>query len=170
MAVLWNRAGHYILSCGFFFLPFYLSFFLACSQPSQIGCLPYFHTWCGLSANLRCRSETCCTRLAEYTERKKIAKIPHLRTIAQTCRAISSQLRHILTIGKIVKEQYLPACRHNMVNVGPLMSEIGSVVWGTPANFNGFRVLASLLQRRRSPVANQTLHDVWPSAGLVHCI
>ena len=24
-----------------------------------------FHTWCGLSANLRCRSETCCTRLAE---------------------------------------------------------------------------------------------------------
>jgi len=76
MAVLWNRAGHYILSCGFFFLPFYLSFFLACSQPSQIGCLPYFHTWCGLSANLRCRSETCCTRLAEYTERKKSPKFP----------------------------------------------------------------------------------------------
>jgi len=24
--------------------------------------------------------------------------------------------------------------------------EIGSVVWGMPANFNGFRVLASLLQ------------------------
>jgi len=32
-----------------------------------------------------------------------------------------------------------------MVNVGPLAAEIGSVVWGTPANFNGFRVLASLL-------------------------
>ena len=40
-------------SCGFFF------FFFAYSQWSQIGYLPYFNTWCGLSANLRCRSETC---------------------------------------------------------------------------------------------------------------
>jgi len=28
-----------------------------------------------------------------------------------------------------------------MVNIGPLAAEIGPVVWGTPANFNGFRVL-----------------------------
>jgi len=26
-----------------------------------------------------------------------------------------------------------------MANFGPLTAEIGSVVWGTPANFNGFR-------------------------------
>jgi len=32
-------------------------------------------------------------------------------------------------------------CPHNMANFGPLTAEIGSVVWGTPANFNGFRVL-----------------------------
>jgi len=36
-----------------------------------------------------------------------------------------------------------------MVNFGPLAAEIGSVVWGTQANFNGistgFRVLAALL-------------------------
>ena len=32
-----------------------------------------------------------------------------------------------------------------MVNFGPLAAEIGSLVWGTPANFNGFRVLAALL-------------------------
>jgi len=32
-----------------------------------------------------------------------------------------------------------------MVNFGPLAAEIGQVVWGTPANFNGFRVLAALL-------------------------
>jgi len=36
-------------------------------------------------------------------------------------------------------------CPHNIVNFGPLTAEIGSVVWGTPANFNGFRVLAVLL-------------------------
>jgi len=40
------------------------------TQRSQTGCLPYLHTWCGLSANLRCRSETCCTRLAANTGRK----------------------------------------------------------------------------------------------------
>jgi len=44
-----------------------------------------------------------------------------------------------------------------MVNFGPQATESGSVVWGTPANFNGFRVLASLLQRRRSTKAHQTL-------------
>ena len=60
-------------SCGFFLLRFYLSFFLAYCQRPYIGCLPYFHTWCGLSANLECRSEMCCTRLAENTDAKKIA-------------------------------------------------------------------------------------------------
>ena len=57
-----------------------------------------------------------------------------------------------------------------IANFGPLTAEIGSGVWGTPANFNWFRILPSLLQRRRSPEANQTLHDVWPSHGLVHYI
>jgi len=32
-----------------------------------------------------------------------------------------------------------------MVNFGPLTAEISSGVWSTPANFNGFRVLAALL-------------------------
>jgi len=32
-----------------------------------------------------------------------------------------------------------------MVNFGPLAAEILSLVWGTPAKFNGFRVLAALL-------------------------
>jgi len=57
-----------------------------------------------------------------------------------------------------------------MVNFGPLTAEIGSLVCGTPANFNRFRVLASLLHRRRSSEANQTLHDVCPSSGLVRYI
>jgi len=36
-------------------------------------------------------------------------------------------------------------CPHNMVNFGLLTAEIHPVVWGTPANFNRFRVLAALL-------------------------
>jgi len=36
-------------------------------------------------------------------------------------------------------------CPRNMVNLGPLTAKAGSGVWGTHANFNGFRVLAALL-------------------------
>ena len=41
---------------------------------------------------------------------------------------------------------------HNMVNFGPLTAEIVSLVWGTPANFNGFHGLAALL--RGTPVVD----------------
>ena len=103
----------------------------------------------------------CCTRLAGNTGRKNDAKNRRLRTIAQICRPKSSQLRHVSTIGKkLVKQQYLPTCSYNMVNIGPLAAEIVSLVCGTPGNFNGFRVLAALLQRRRSTEVNQTLRDV----------
>jgi len=57
-----------------------------------------------------------------------------------------------------------------MANFGPLTAETCWRVWGTQANFNGFRVLPSLLQRRRSSEANQTLHDVWLCPGLLHYI
>ena len=50
----------------------------------------------------------CGTRLAANTGRKKVTKNRHLGTIAQLCWAISSQLRHVSTIGKkLVKQQYL---------------------------------------------------------------
>ena len=68
---------------------------------------------------------------------------------------------HIDNRKKLVKQQYVL----HMVNFGPLTAEIDSGVWGTPANFNGVCIFASLLQRRRSTEANQTLHDVWPSPG-----
>jgi len=36
-------------------------------------------------------------------------------------------------------------CPYNMVNFGVLVAEIVWLVWGTPANFNAFRVLAALV-------------------------
>ena len=48
-------------------------------------------------------------------------------------------------------------CPHNMVNFGPLAAEIVSLVWGTPANFNGFRVLAALLRGTLVVGISQTL-------------
>ena len=48
-------------------------------------------------------------------------------------------------------------CPHNMVNFGPLAAEIVSLVWGTPPNFNGFRVLAALLHGTLVVGVSQTL-------------
>ena len=58
----------------FFLSSFFLSFFL--SSPNLSGRrLDVYHTWCGLSANLRRRSETWCTGLAANTGRKMSSKI-----------------------------------------------------------------------------------------------
>jgi len=105
MAALWNRAGHYFFILWFLSSVFFFFFFVAWCQRPHIGCLPYFDTWCGPSANLECRSETCCVRHAENAGPKKSPKIGHLGTIAQLCRAISSQLRHASTIGKKLVKQ-----------------------------------------------------------------
>ena len=60
----------------------------------------------------------CCTRLAGNAGPKKSPQIRQLGTIAQLCRAISSQLRHISTTGKICFNGS-PTCLHNMANFGP---------------------------------------------------
>jgi len=102
---------------------------------------------------------------------QKSPKVRYLGTIAQLCRAVSSQLRHVSTIGKnLLNSSISSICPHNMVNFGPLTAETCLPVSGTPANLNGFRVLPSSLQRRRSPEANRTLHSVWPSPALAHYI
>jgi len=58
---------------------------------------------------------------------------------------------------KFVKQQCLLHLPHNVVNFGPLAAEIVSLVWGTPANFNGFRVLAALLYVTLVVGVSQTL-------------
>ena len=100
----------------------------------------------------------CCTRLAENTGRKNDAKNRHLGTIPQLSRAISSQLRHVSTIGKKhVKQQYLLHMSLQYGELRPLAAEIVSGVWGTPTNFNGFCVLAALLHGSQVVGVSQTL-------------
>jgi len=74
---------------------------------------------------------------------QKIAKYGHHRTTLSG--HIFATEAHIDNRKKIVKQQYLPICPYNIVNIGLLAAEIVSLVWGTPADFNGFRVLAALL-------------------------
>jgi len=89
------------------------------SQRSDIGCLPYFHTWCGLSANLECRSEMCCTRLAENTGCKKSPSGHHRTTFSGYIFATKA---HIDNRKKLVKQQYL---LHMLLECGELRPPSG---------------------------------------------
>jgi len=58
---------------------------------------------------------------------------------------------------KFLNNDTSSTCSHNMVNFGLLTAEICWRVWGTPANFNGFRVLAALLHGSLVVGVSQTL-------------
>jgi len=79
-------------------------------------------------------------------------------TIAQLYQAVSLQLRHVSAIRKnFLNSNTSSTCPHDMVNFGPLTAEIGLVVWGTPAHFKGFCVLAALLHGTLVVGVSQTL-------------
>ena len=48
----------------------------------------------------------------------------------------------------------------------PLAAQIGLPVWGTPANFNGFRVLAALLHGSKLVSVSQTLRS-WTQGATI---
>ena len=82
----------------------------------------------------------CCKWLAENTGCKKSPFWHHCTTLSGCLFAAKA------TIGKSLLDiDTSSTCPHNMVNFGLLMAEIRWRVWGTPANFNGFHVLAALL-------------------------
>ena len=139
MAALWNRAGHYMFSCDFYLLSFFPHLISAVGD--WMSCLPYFHTWCGLSVNLECMSEMCCTRLAENTGRKK-SPFWHHHTTSSGC---------IFAAKACIQNP-----KKNLLN-GLLTAEICWRVWGIPANFNGFCVLAALLHGTIVVGVSQTL-------------
>ena len=94
----------------------------------------------------------CYDMWYEMQDAKKSPKIAIWAPSQQLCLAISLQLRHISTINNM-SSRY----PHNMVSFGQLAAEISPVVWGTPANFSGFRVLAALLHGSQVVGVSQTL-------------
>jgi len=149
MAALCNRAGHYISA------PWFLIYFL-----SSIFFFPRL---------ISAVTDWMCTILLH---RMQVWNVLHAagwkyRTQKERKKWPSAHHRKILS-GYIFATNISSTCSHNMVNFGPLTAETGWRVRGILANFNGVRVLASLLQRHRSTEVHQTLHHVWPSAGLVY--
>jgi len=85
----------------------------------------------------------CRARLAENTGRKK-SPFWHHRTNLSGCifaaeACIDNRKKNLLNADTS------SICPYNIVNFGLLTAKICWRVWGTPANFNGFRVLAALL-------------------------
>ena len=157
MVALWNRADHYIFAL--WFLLSSSSFFSSphLSRRTLDVCHTSTHGVALVQISDAGLKRAACGSL-EMQDSKKVAKNRHLGTIAQICQAISSQLRHVSTIGKnLLNSNMSSTCPHNVVNLGPLVAEIGPVVWGTTANFNGFRVLAALLHGSQVVGVSQTL-------------
>jgi len=114
----------------------------------------------------------CCMQLAENTERKITPKIAICAPL-HNCRAISSQLRHVLTIGKKpVKWQYLLHMSSWYAELWPINGWDLLVSLRHPADLTGFaswlHYCTDVAHRRRSMDVNQTLHDVWLSPALVY--
>jgi len=100
----------------------------------------------------------CCTRLAANAGPKKFAKKSpsghHRTTLSGYIFATKARIDNWK---KTCYSNISYTYPHNMVNFGPLAAEIVSLVWGTPGNFNGFRVLAALLHGIAVVGVSQTL-------------
>ena len=100
----------------------------------------------------------CRTRLAQNTGRKRSRqKSPsghHCTTLSGYIFATKAQVESWKK--NLLSSNMSSTCPHNMVNFGRLTAEIGSGVWGTPADFNGFRVLAALLHGSQVVSVSQT--------------
>jgi len=144
MAALCSRCGLYIFvlwfisSSSFFLLPRLIS--VVADWMSTI-----LHTWCGLSANLECRSGMCCTRLAGNAGSKKNAKNStsghHRTTLSGYIFATKARLDNRK---KTAKQQYLP---HRSAQYGELQPTSGwdrFVILGHPSAFQQVSRLGSV--------------------------
>jgi len=87
----------------------------------------------------------CCTRLVvgntvPYAKMTQKSPSVHHRTtlssyIFATKACIDNRKKNLLN------SKTSSTCSYKMANFGPLTAEIVSLVWGTPANFDGFRVI-----------------------------
>jgi len=158
---LWSpyRIGQTIifLPCGFFFLS--SSFFLSSPNHSRRR-LDVCHTSTHNVTLVRIsdagvkRSARGSLKMQDAKSRKKSPSGHHRTTLSGYIFATKARIDNHKNL---LSSNMSSRCPHNKVNFGPLAAEIDPVVWGTPANFNGFRVLAALLHGIQAVGVSQTL-------------
>ena len=86
--------------------------------------------------------------------RKKSPSEHHPTTLSSYIFATKA---HIDNRKNLISSNISSTCTNDMANFGVLAAEIFSLVSGTPANFNGFRVMAALLHGTPVCGVSQTL-------------
>ena len=130
MATLCNMAGHiYFHPVISFYLLFFPRLISAATDWMSTIILHMAWPWCEFRMHVwNVRYAARC----KYRTQKSRQKSPsgHHRTTLLGYKAISSQLRHVSTIGKnLLSSNMSSTCPLNMVNFGPLVAEIFSLVW-----------------------------------------
>ena len=147
-----NVASLWYIGQAIIFLPcgsFLLSFFLF-SSPNLSGCrVDVYHTHGVTLVRIQNAGLKCAAR---GSLKIQDAKNPHFGPIAQFCRAVSSELRHVSTIGKkTLNSNTSSTCPDNMVNFGLLTAEIE---FGAPlqisTGFAPWKRYCTALQQRAS--------------------
>jgi len=96
----------------------------------------------------------CCTRIAGNTGRIKSPFWHHRTTLSGY---VFGTRAYIDNRKKLLNIDTSSTCPRNMVNFGLPTAEICWRVWGTPADFNGFRVLPAVLHGTLVVGVSQTL-------------
>jgi len=154
MAAICNRAGHYIFALWF------LSFFLFLSFPRLISAvgdwmstiLPHM-LWPLCEFRMQVWN---VLHVARWKYRTQKSQFWHHRTTLSACifadeARIDNRKKNLLNIDTS------STCFHKMVNFVLLTAEICWRVWGTPAHFNWFLVLAALIHGTPVFGVSQTL-------------
>jgi len=153
MVALWNRADHYI-----FALWFLLSFFprlISAIADWMSAILPHM-VWPYCEFRMQVWNVLHAARW-KYRMLKSRQKLPsgHHRTI---CQAISSQLRHVSTIGKkLVKQQYLLHMSSQYGKLWPTNGWDRFTSLGYPCKFQLVSRLDSVTARHLVVGVSQTL-------------
>jgi len=116
--------------------------------------------------------------------RKKSPSRPQCTTLSGCIFATKACIKLSTIIKQLLCSNTSSMCPRNMAKFRPLTAGIGSGVWGTPTNFNGFRIFAALLHGTLVVGISQTLwrwtegatyiqqgiHHVghWPTFQLLH--
>jgi len=87
----------------------------------------------------------CCTQLAGNAGPKKLPSGHHHHRTNLSGYNFTTKARIDNRKKNLLSSNISPTCPYNIVNFDLLAAEIVSLVWGTPANFNGFRISAVLL-------------------------
>ena len=163
MAALFNTASHYIFALWFLLLSSFFLFFprLISVVVEWMSTILLHMLWPQCEFRMQVWNVLHAARWKCRTQKKIAKKSPsahhHRNWSGYIFTTKASKARIDNRKKKIFKQQYLLQMSHNMVDFGLLAAEIDPVVWGTPANFNGFRVLAALLHGTLVVGVSQTL-------------